>query len=324
MQDELWTESLENLLVSWAEKASGYAWLHQKSVVVYKKRNLLISIPAAVFSYVSGVTVLLFNDIFEGETQTDAIRAIIGIIGIIAGVLSNFQEMFTFKEEAEKHRIANHRFLSFFREISCELSLEPKYRSSPIDYITVKRFELDKILEQSPDIPVNIINEFNVKFKNITIHKPDPVIGLQTILPFGQEIITNRLISLNDKILLFKCFSDWKIKTKLTNYKKNPTNDNNDVLLEIANSRNSNNSRENEHRPRFLRNNLNDTVGSRGNIRHSNLKNEHSMSIGSMESPNQFTCHNSILSDQKKLFDNQNVIINWDPILDFTPESICI
>ena len=34
------------------------------------------------------------------------------------------------------------RFLSFFREISCVLSLEPIFRSAPIDYITLKRFEL--------------------------------------------------------------------------------------------------------------------------------------------------------------------------------------
>ena len=234
MTTEIWTISLENLLVSWAEKASGYAWLHQKSIIIYKKRNLMLSIPASIFSYIAGITILLFNDIFKDDVETPIIRAIIGIIGIIAGILSNFQEMFTFKEEAEKHRIANLRFLSFFREISCELSLEDKYRSSPIDYITVKRFELDKILEQSPDIPITVINKFNITFKKLSIHKPDPVIGLQTIIPFGQNVeqYGNRLISLNDKIVLLKCFSDWKINTKFSKYKKYGIV-NNDHLIEI-------------------------------------------------------------------------------------------
>ena len=50
-----------------------------------------------------------------------------------------------FKEESEKHKISSLRFLSFFREISCELSLDPKYRSAPMDYITLKRFEFDKV-----------------------------------------------------------------------------------------------------------------------------------------------------------------------------------
>ena len=56
-----------------------------------------------------------------------------------------------------------------------------------MDYITLKRFEFDKILEQSPDIPEEIIKEFNNNFRTVSVHKPDPVIGLQTILPFGKK-----------------------------------------------------------------------------------------------------------------------------------------
>lgn len=283
MKNEIWTDSLENLLVSWAEKASGYAWLHQKSVIIYKKRNLMLSIPASIFSYIAGITILLFNDIFKDDAETPIIRAIIGIIGIIAGILSNFQEMFTFKEEAEKHRIANLRFLSFFREISCELSLEDKYRSSPVDYITVKRFELDKILEQSPDIPIAVINKFNIIFKNLTIHKPDPVIGLQTIVPFGQniDIARNSLITLNDKIILLKYFSDWKIKTKFSKYKKYGTT-NTDHLIEISNSRNSSRNDSN--------NNNNNT--------------------------NEYAYYNGLLNQQKNLLHNKNIIINKNPIIE--------
>ena len=58
MPKKNWTTPLEQLLVTWAEKASGYAWLHQKSAVTYKKRNLCLSIPASIFGYVAGITVL--------------------------------------------------------------------------------------------------------------------------------------------------------------------------------------------------------------------------------------------------------------------------
>ena len=249
-----WTDPLEELLVTWAEKSSGYAWLHQKSATIYKKRNLFISIPAAILGYMSGITVLLSKDIIGNEDAigSSIMRGFIGVIGITAGVLSNFQEMFTFKEEAEKHRIAALRFLSFFREISCELSLESRFRSAPIDYITIKRFEFDKILEQSPDIPAIIIKEFNATFRTLSIHKPDPVTGLQTILPYGKELkLKNRYINLNDKILLLKCFTDWKMKTRLNKYKKYG---NTEHLIEIANSRNSNN--EDEVYENTIKNNL--------------------------------------------------------------------
>jgi hypothetical protein len=249
MSKEEWTEPQEDLLVTWAEKSSGYAWLHQKSVSIYKKRNLKLSIPTAIFGYVAGITILLSNDILndcENTTIGPIIRAIIGIISITAGILSNFQEMFTFKEEGEKHRIAALRFLSLFREISCELSLDPRFRSAPIDYITLKRFELDKILEQSPSIPNIVICEFKETFKSLSIHKPDPVTGLQTIVPYGKEIQLNKnSLTLKNKITLLKYFTQWKVEVTYSKLKKG-IRPNNDCLIEITNSRNSRNSNNDE------------------------------------------------------------------------------
>ena len=105
-----WNSQQEQLLVIWSEKASGYAWLHSRSVNYFKHRNLYISIPASIFGYIAGATTLLSNKV-DGNT---ILRGFIGISGIIAGLLTNFQEMFTFKEESEKHKISSLRFLSFF------------------------------------------------------------------------------------------------------------------------------------------------------------------------------------------------------------------
>jgi hypothetical protein len=246
MTKKIWTESLEQLILTWAEKASGYAWLHNNSCSLYKKRNLYISIPASIFSYIAGVIILFSNELNTNNTantfynkttaayNTDSstLRIIVGIIAIISGILSNFQEMFTFKEEGEKHRIAALRFLSFFREISCELSLEPSFRSSPADYITIKRFEFDKILEQSPNIPDIIISRFNKRFGKLHIHKPDPTIGLQTIIPYGRDNYKKE-INIEDKYTLLKYFEKWKNHTTFHKI-------NNSHVIEIANSGSSN------------------------------------------------------------------------------------
>ena len=242
MPKKNWTDELEQLLITWAEKASGYAWLHQKSAISFKKKNLCISIPSCIFGYLSGITLLLSNDVFNNcndITYRGTLRGVLGVTAILSGVLSNFQEMFTFKEEAEKHRIASLRFLSFFREISCELSLDPKFRSASMDYITLKRFEFDKILEQSPDIPEEIIQKFNNNFRTVSIHKPDPVIGLQTILPFGKKFKDEleRKLSIKDKILMLRTFNGWR---KITNFKKHTRKNSDEFLIEVTNSRNSN------------------------------------------------------------------------------------
>lgn len=289
MPKNYWTDELEQLLITWAEKASGYAWLHQKSAISFKKRNLCISIPSCIFGYLSGITLLLSNEVFNNcnDYQHRAtLRGVLGVTAILSGVLSNFQEMFTFKEEAEKHRIAALRFLSFFREISCELSLNPKYRSAPMDYITLKRFEFDKILEQSPDIPETIISQFNNNFRTLSIHKPDPVIGLQTILPFGKKLKEKleRKLSIKDKILLLRTFNGWRQKTrfKKLHFRKNSD----DYLIEVANSRNSN---------------IELVEVENKNIEISKKNAEHLLMHGT-------------LSEQKKFIQNQNIKIRQNPL----------
>ena len=225
-----WTNPQEQLLITWAEKASGYAWLHQKSIGYFKRRNMYIAIPSAFCGYIGGTGTLLLDS--DAHTVW---RGLIGVIGILSGLLSNFQDLFTFKEEGEKHRIAVLRFLSFFREISCELSVAPTNRNSAMDYITMKRFEFDKILEQAPDIPVCIINKFNKKFKHLAVHKPDAVAGIQTIIPYGKElkvIMYKKKLSLRDKIRLLKYFTAWKAQCNFFPY-------NNESMIEITNSNQS-------------------------------------------------------------------------------------
>ena len=288
MPKKNWTDELEQLLITWAEKASGYAWLHQKSAISFKKKNLCISIPSCIFGYLSGITLLLSNEVFNNCNDVPyraTLRGVLGVTAILSGVLSNFQEMFTFKEEAEKHRIAALRFLSFFREISCELSLDPKFRSASMDYITLKRFEFDKILEQSPDIPEDIIKQFNNNFRTVSIHKPDPVIGLQTILPFGKKFKDEleRKLSIKDKILLLRTFNSWR---KITNFKKHTRKNSDEFLIEVTNSRNSN--------------------LELVEIDNSNMVKQKSSSflIG------------GVLSEQKRFVQNQNIKIKQNPLND--------
>ena len=223
-----WTPEQQRLLINWAEKATGYAWLHNRSVNYFKNRNLYIAIPASFFGYIAGAT----SFISSGDSSI-YLSTVIGVCGILAGLLTNFQEIFTFKELGEQHRISALRFLSFFRDISCELSIHPDHRTDPIEYITMKRMELDKLLEQSPMPPQSIIEEFNRKFKKVQIHKPDLANNLQTIIPYGGEHFGNKLFEPHKtkKQLMKKYFNIWKrnmLKPK-----------HNDGLMEVANSETS-------------------------------------------------------------------------------------
>lgn len=228
-----WTPEQQRLLINWAEKATGYAWLHNRSVNYFKNRNLYIAIPASFFGYIAGAT----SFISSGDSSI-YLSTVIGVCGILAGLLTNFQEIFTFKELGEQHRISALRFLSFFRDISCELSIHPDHRTDPIEYITMKRMELDKLLEQSPMPPQSIIDEFNIKFKKVQIHKPDLANNLQTIIPYGGEHFGNKLFEpavKTKKQLMKKYFKIWKKKA----LKQTHPQDTLDGLMEVANSETS-------------------------------------------------------------------------------------
>ena len=206
-----WTEQQEQLLITWAEKSSGYSWLHSKSINYYRHKNLYISVPTAVLSYVAGTLSLIFsnsttNDDYDISYNSDSNSVnvnkkpydngdkykylFIGFAGIASGILANFQEVFKYKELSEQHRISSLQHLTFFRDISTELSLHPKNRHDPMDYIKTKKIEYGKLLEQSPIIPQIIIKTFEKKFKDVKIHKPDVATNLHTILAYSHNSIS--------------------------------------------------------------------------------------------------------------------------------------
>lgn len=241
-KERKWTIEQEQLLISWAEKASGYAWMHNRSVSLYKKYNLYIAIPASIFGYLAGTTTLLSDNPCDDGSYW--IKGFIGITGILSGILSNFQQMFTFKELSEQHRISCLRFLAFFRDISSELSMADEYRTNAIDYITMKRMEMDIMLEQSPTIPDAIIKLFNDKTKSLgtRFHKPEVVNILQTVVPFGtnNKIIRGKRIKnkirTRELIIKQKYFSQWKGIYLLTKTKKINELSSTQLQLEVANS----------------------------------------------------------------------------------------
>ena len=179
-----WTSELEGLLIAWAEKASGYAWLHNRSIALFKHRNLFLTVPAALFAYMSAATTLMTANANEGSWRV----IVAGLGSLISGMLINFQELFTFKELSEQHRLSQLGFLAFFRDISCELSVAKNQRKEANEYVTLKRLEMDKLLDHAPDIPPQIVRAFDEKFIDVKMHKPDVVSRLQTVIPHASPL----------------------------------------------------------------------------------------------------------------------------------------
>jgi hypothetical protein len=88
----------------------------------------------------------------------------------------------------EGHRAASISFGKLSRNIAVELSLPPEERSmSGLDMVSTCRTELDRLLEQSPTIPLQLVQQFGLKFKDSTFRKPD-ILEIKEVSIFRKEV----------------------------------------------------------------------------------------------------------------------------------------
>lgn len=216
-----WTRQEEELLASWAERAAGYRWLHDKTSKYYDSMNRFLEIPVSILSYLSGGAIL------SGNLGENVGRYIVGTISIFGGILTNVQSALRWKELGEKHRLIGNLFSAYHRNITAELSLEPQFRMNPLEYLRMKRTEFDRYIEQSPVIPQIIIAEFNEKFKDVKMSKPEITNGIHPVVVYrkspkvGPTSKDSMSISVKDD----KDTSPFPFKAQLPPIRTQPTNE---------------------------------------------------------------------------------------------------
>ena len=175
--NEKWTPEQEGLLAEWAEKASGYRWLHSRSEKLYRKRNYTFTIPVIILSTLTG-TANFAMDSFVPEENKQVAMACVGGVNIFAGILSTLQNFLRYAELMEGHRVSEVSWSKFNREISVELALNPQMRKPAGDFLNVSRAEYDRLIEQSPTIDDSIIAQYKAKFGKEKINHPHVCNGL--------------------------------------------------------------------------------------------------------------------------------------------------
>ncbi len=169
-----WNDSEVKLLKKWGELSASYRVLHDKAHRYYKFRNYLFTIPVIIFSTILGTAS------FSQETFPDPYRAYIpmgiGTLNIISGIITTIAQFTRVSELSEANRVASISYGKFSRNIATELSLPPEFRSyTGIDFVQICRSEFDRLVEQSPTIPLEILNQFmqELEDENIQIEQPD-------------------------------------------------------------------------------------------------------------------------------------------------------
>ena len=168
---ERWSEECEELLAEWSEKASCYRWLHGRCEKKYKRKYYRFSIPVIILSTLTGAANVGMDSFVPPENKAVA-SAIVGGVNIFAGILSTLQNFLKVAELMEAHRSSGVAWSKLGRNIAIELALDHQKRAIQNDFLKISRAEYDRLIESSPMIDDDVIEQFRHKFKNYKISVP--------------------------------------------------------------------------------------------------------------------------------------------------------
>lgn len=183
-----WTIEQEKLLAEWADIAMSYRWLHDHAEKHYKRLNYFITIPVIVLSTLTGTASVGLSSVVGDNLIAQKYAQLgIGGVSIITGILSTLGNYLRFAQLEESNKNAAMSWSKFHRMIRTELALHPDRRQDCQDFLKHCRNDLDRLIENAPEIHKIAIEEFHRKIGSIKDFKiPDVIDNLDKT-----EIYTN-------------------------------------------------------------------------------------------------------------------------------------
>ena len=126
-------------------------------------KNAWYTIPVIVISTLTG-TANFAQDRVPAEYQNFFVMGV-GGFNILAGIITTIQQFLKITQLNEAHRVASIAWDKFYRNIKTELSKHPKERIPVIQFLKMNKEEFDRLMETSPVIQDDIIEEFRKSFK---------------------------------------------------------------------------------------------------------------------------------------------------------------
>ena len=176
-----WTEEQEILLAKWSDYAACYRWLHDRTEKQLSFSNNCITIPVIILSTVTGTASVGLNGLVGDNASSQKYGQIsIGLVSLVTAIMTTLGNYFRFAQNSEAHRVSAVSWGKINRMITAELAQKPNDRMDSLDFINFCKQDLDRLIEQSPQIPDNIIKKFEKEFDTITeLKKPDICNGLE-------------------------------------------------------------------------------------------------------------------------------------------------
>jgi hypothetical protein len=177
-----WTNEQEVLMAEWSDIAACYRWLHDKAEKKYTRSNLNITIPVIILSTVTGAANFAVGSMVpaDNDSAQQYVASGLGAISIFAGILTTLGNFFQYAQKSESHRACSIAWGKFQRLVQVELAINPMDRIEAMDFLKICRQDLDRLIEQSPGIPDDVIVCFEKEFNSIEgLKRPDICHGIE-------------------------------------------------------------------------------------------------------------------------------------------------
>jgi hypothetical protein len=180
--EKMWNEYHENVLRQWGEASACYRYMHHRAFLKFKRLSLRFNLPVIVLSTVTG-TANFAQSTFP-ESMRSSAPAIIGGMNLIAGLIATIMQFLKINELMENHRTAALGHGSLSRNIRLQLSLPRDERKKEgLKFVEECKSEYDRLLEQSPPIPKQILLNFDKEYPIEGVFTKPEILNVRAIPP---------------------------------------------------------------------------------------------------------------------------------------------
>jgi hypothetical protein len=185
-----WTSYHEAIFMDWCDNAMCYRYLHNNCNRYYHKLHIIFTIPVIFIATITGVA----NFAQERVPIDYQFYYTIGVgsFNILAGFISTVAQFLKINELNEAHRVSAISWAKLHRNIKIELIKNPKDREPIEIYLKNIKEQYDLLVEISPRISQKEIKEFNKKFKDVKIVKPEICGSLVSVKDIMYKEDTNK------------------------------------------------------------------------------------------------------------------------------------
>lgn len=139
----------ELLITDWFRRVRESQRLHYECGTHYSRLNYLLGIPAIVLAAGVGTAVFASFD----KAAAGFLKICLGLISIVAAVLSSLQTFLGFGQRADRHRLIGSRYGALRRSLEFLKTFPPENRESLEQELEKIKKEMDDLAQNAPHVP---------------------------------------------------------------------------------------------------------------------------------------------------------------------------